>query len=139
MRTITIGASLVLALTLNGCAMRQVHQEDIDAWRGHPVADLEKHPVFITMRQVRFTASDGTLIVDVVNSRNVATCSGGGTTYGGSYNDFMNCMQHVTACHAVFYVRGGTIESVSAIGTGGMRCYTDATFRPGFSGVANIN
>ena len=30
MRTITIVAGLVLALTLNGCAIRQVHQEDLD-------------------------------------------------------------------------------------------------------------
>ena len=27
---------------------------------------------------------------------------------------------------------------VSAIGTGGLRCYTDASLRPSFSGSANV-
>jgi hypothetical protein len=32
---------------LSGCAT--VHQEDLDAWKGAPVAALETHPVFMTM------------------------------------------------------------------------------------------
>jgi hypothetical protein len=47
--------------------------------------------------------------------------------------------QYAKALRGRPYVsRDGIIDHVSAIGTGGMRCYTDASSRPGFSGSANI-
>ena len=55
-----------------------------------------------------------------------------------TYGSFANCMQGFAACHAVFYIKNGVIDHVSAIGTGGMRCYTNETIRPGFSGSANV-
>ncbi len=130
-----------LALVIAGCA--SVHQEDLDAWAGHPVSDLDKHPIFLTLPVVRTTATDGTEIRDYVNGRNVSQCSGGGTVFAGqvsmaTYSGFTNCMQNFAACHGIFYIKNGVIEHVSASGTGGMRCYTDATSRPGFSGSANI-
>jgi hypothetical protein len=133
-------AALVLLMS-TGCA--SVHQEDLDEWAGHPVSDLEKHPIFVTLPVVRTTATDGTEIRDYVNGRNVAQCSSGGTVFAGqvtmtTYNGFTNCMQNFAACHGIFYIKKGVIEHVSAIGTGGMRCYTDASSRPGFSGSANI-
>jgi hypothetical protein len=134
-------AMVGMCLALAGCA--SVHQEDLDAWVGHPVSDLEKHPIFLTLPVVQTTAADGTEIRDYVNGRNIASCSGGGTAFAGSvnfatYNSFTNCMQNFAACHAIFYIRNGVIERVSAVGTGGMRCYTNETFRPGFTGVAYI-
>jgi hypothetical protein len=120
-----------------------VHPEDLDAWAGHPVSDLDKHPILLTFPVVRTTAADGTEIRDYVNGRNVAQCSGGGTVFAGqvsmaTYSTFTNCMQNFAACHGIFYVKNGVIDHVSAIGTGGMRCYTDASMRPGFSGSANV-
>lgn len=125
------------------CACATVHQEDLDAWRGRPVSDLEKHPIFLTLPVVRTVASDGTEIRDYVNGRNVAECSGGGTMFSGqvqfaTYSNFVNCMQTFAACHAIFYIKNGIIDHVSGVATGGMRCYTNESMRPGFSGVANI-
>jgi hypothetical protein len=37
-----------IALALSTCAT--VHQEDLDAWAGHPVSELDVHPIFLTMR-----------------------------------------------------------------------------------------
>ena len=124
-----------------GCTA--VHQEDLDAWAGRPVSDLEKHPVFLTMRVVRTTASDGTEIRDYVNGRNIAECSTGGTVFAGqvdfaSYNNFTSCVQRFAACNNIFYVKNGIVERYSPIGTGGTRCYTDPSTRPGFAGAANI-
>src|SRR5579863_2289143 len=128
-------------LALSGCAA--VHQEDLDAWKGAPVAELEKHPFLMTLPVVRTVASDGTEIRRYINGRNIESCSGGGAVFKGvvdsaTYNTFSNCMQTFAACNAVFYIKDGHIQDVAAIGTGGMRCYTDETLRPGFRGSANV-
>jgi hypothetical protein len=124
-----------------GCA--SVHQDDLDTWRGRPVSDLEKHPIFVTFAVVRTVTSDGTEIRDYVNAQNVAQCSNEGSIFKGavnmaSYNSFMSCTQKIQACHAVFTIKSGTIESLSAIGTGGARCYSNESMRPGFSGSVNV-
>jgi hypothetical protein len=134
-------SALLLFLTVAGCAT--VHQEDLDVWVGHPVLDLDKHPILLTFPVVRTTAADGTEIRDYVNGRSVAQCSGGGSVFAGqvsmaTYSGFTNCMQQFAACHGIFYIKNGVIDHVSAIGTGGLRCYTDASMRPGFSGSANV-
>src|SRR5271170_6986939 len=118
----------MLCLALSGCAT--VHQEDLDSWKGVPVAELEKHPFLMTLPVVRTVATDGTEIRRYVNGRNIASCSGGGSVFNGivnmaTYSTFSNCMQTFAACNAVFYIKGGYIQDVAAIGTGGMRCYTD--------------
>jgi hypothetical protein len=132
---------LGVLLVFTGCAT--VHQEDLDAWGGRPVSDLEKHPILVTFPAVRTMASDGTEIRDYVNGKTVSQCSSGGTVFAGyvsmaTYSGFTNCMQNFAACHGIFYIKNGVIDHVSAIGTGGTRCYTDASLRPTFSGSANI-
>jgi hypothetical protein len=131
----------LLITFIGGCAT--VHQEDLDAWAGHPVADVDKHPIFLTFPVVRTTAADGTEIRDYVNGKNVSTCSSGGSVFAGqvslaTYSGFTNCMQSFAACHAIFYIKNGAIDHVSAVGTGGMRCYSNETMRPGFTGYAAV-
>ena len=133
--------ALIIATLITGCA--SVHKEDLDAWAGRPVSDLDKHPILLTFPVVRTTAADGTEIRDYVNGRNVAQCSGGGAVFAGqvnmaTYSTFNNCMQSFAACHGIFYIKNGIVERVSAVGTGGMRCYTNESIRPDFSGSANI-
>jgi len=135
-------AMLILStLMAFGCA--SVHQDDLDTWKGRPVSDIEKHPIFVTMPVVRTVTSDGTELRDYVNGQNVAQCSSGGTVFNGvvnmaSYNSFMSCTQKIQACHGIFTIKNGTVESLSAIGTGGARCYSNESMRPGFSGSVNI-
>jgi hypothetical protein len=133
--------AFAVSASLSGCAT--VHQEDLDAWAGRPVSDLDKHPIFVTQPVVRTVTPDGTEIRDYVNGKNVASCSSGGSVFAGqvnyaTYNSFTNCMQNFAACHGIFYIRNGIIDHLSAIGTGGMRCYTNEASRPGFSGSVNI-
>ena len=82
-----------------------VHQEDLDAWAGRPVSDLEKHPILMTLPVVRTTATDGTEIRDYVNGKTISQCSSGGTVFAGyvsmaTYSGFTNCMQNFAACQA---------------------------------------
>ncbi len=131
-----------VCLALSGCAT--VHQEDLDAWRGVSVTELETHPFFITLPVVRTVASDGTEIRRYVNGRNISACSAGGSVFTGgvvdmaSYNSFSTCMQNFAACNSIFYIRDGRVQNLVLLGTGGIRCYSNETLRPGFRGSANV-
>ena len=48
----------LVSLLLPGCAT--VRHEDLAAWRGRPVAELDRHPVFATLRLTKTYAADGT-------------------------------------------------------------------------------
>src|SRR5664279_1215886 len=115
-------------LALTGCAT--VHQEDLDPWAGVPV--------------VRTKAADGTEMRRYINGRNVASCSGGGSVFANTgvdmatYNTFSNCMQGFAACNSIFYIKDGRVQQVTLIGTGGARCYSNESLRPGFRGSVNI-
>jgi hypothetical protein len=94
--TIRFVAFVMGVIGLAGCA--RVHQEDLDAWRGVPVSELEAQPFFLTLPVVRTVTSDGTEIRRYVNGRNVSSCSGGGAVFKGTidsatYNTFSECMQ----------------------------------------------
>jgi hypothetical protein len=126
---------------LTNCA--GVRQVDLDAWKGQPVAALETHPVFVTMRLVRTVASDGTELRNYVNGKNIASCDGDGTVYAGpvnmaTYSTFTTCLSSFAACNNVFHIRNGRVESYTPIGSGGARCYTDEQLKPGFRGAVNV-
>lgn len=135
---IAAGIAIVSAA---GCAgVPRVHQDDLDAWQGRPVSDLEKHPVFLTIQAVRTKASDGTEIWNYVNGRNISQCVSGNASplsFSG-YKDFTACMQTVAACNNIFYIKDGEIERYTPIGTGGARCFTDKRVRPDFYGPTNL-
>jgi hypothetical protein len=131
-------AFVSLAL-VGGC----VSKEDLDAWQGVPVAELDKHPFFLTVPFVRTTASDGTEIRNYVNGQNVASCSGGGSIFKStvdmaSYSSFTSCMQRFQACNNIFYIKDGRVQQYIATGTGGAICMTNETLRPGYRGSRNF-
>jgi hypothetical protein len=130
-----------VALTLASCAA--VHQEDLQSWVGVPVDKLDKHPLFLTMQVVRTRTADGTEIRNYVNGRNIASCSSSGSVVAGyvdmaTYNQFSSCMQSFAACNNIFYIKDGVVTQVSPIGTGGLRCYTNEQYRPGFAGATDF-
>lgn len=129
-----------MALALASCAT--VRDEDLKSWEGQPVSALEKHPVFITMPVVRAQASDGTQIWNYVNGRGVSSCTTNAmanavTVNMATYSQFTQCMQTLAACNNVFYVKNGIVERYTPVGSGGMRCYTDARAQPGVVGPTN--
>lgn len=134
-------AAVLAVAMLMGCAT--VREADLDAWKGQPVAELDKHPVFLTVPAIRTKASDGTEIRNYVNGSNVSSCSSDGTVFAAtvsmaSYSEFTNCMASFAACNNIFYIRNGVVERYTPIGTGGARCYTDERLRPGFNSATNM-
>src|SRR6516165_9052093 len=72
----------------------------MQSWVGVPVAELDRHPIFLTMQVVRTRTSDGTEIRNFVNGRNVASCSGGGSAFAGyvdmtTYSQFTDCNANI--------------------------------------------
>lgn len=132
-----IGAALVLS----ACA--SVREVDLQSWIGHPVSELDRHPLFLTMQSVRTRAADGSEIRNYINGNMAASCSGGGAVSHGmidmaTYNTFTNCMQSFRACNNIFYISNGVVTQYTPIGTGGGLCYTDDRVRPGFSSASNF-
>jgi hypothetical protein len=130
----------IVALAVASCAT--VRDDDLRSWEGQPVSALEKHPVFITMPVVRARASDGTQIWNYVNGRGVSSCTANAmansfTVSMATYSQFTQCMQTFAACNNIFYVKNGIVERYTAIGSGGMRCYTDVRVRPGAASPTN--
>jgi hypothetical protein len=120
-----------------------VRQEDLQSWVGRPVADLDKHPIFLTMQSVRTRAADGTEIRNYVNGQDVSSCSGGGTIFAGTvdmatYSRFSSCSAGFAACNNIFYIKNGVVTQYTPVGTGGARCFTDERARPDFAGATNI-
>ena len=133
---------ILVVLLLAGCA--GIRQEDLDAWVGQPVLQLDKHPMFLTMPVVKTIATDGTEIRNYVNGRNFQDCwaqnsgnvTGNANPQGGSYVDYasfnssMNCSSGFMACNNLFYIKGGIVERYLPVGSGGARCFTDDRAKP---------
>lgn len=133
----------VCALLASIASCASVHPEDQAAWIGVPVAELDKHPIFLTMQDVRTVASDGTEIRNYVNGHNIASCSQNGSVYAdvidyASYREFTSCMSGFVACNNIFYIKNGLVTGYTPIGTGGARCFTDERSRPGYQSATNF-
>jgi hypothetical protein len=133
-----------LAVTIASCApLMGVREGDLEAWVGVPASELDRHPFFITVPLVKTVTPDGTEIRNYVNGRNFASCTNTGAVFGGTisfanYNSFTSCMANFAACNNIFYIKQGKVEAYVPVGTGGLRCYTDARLRPGFRAATNF-
>jgi hypothetical protein len=57
MKIVYLSVVFTCGTILSSCLT--VRPEDTQSWIGRPVADLDKHPVFLTMALVRTRTSDG--------------------------------------------------------------------------------
>lgn len=134
---------LCLAVVLfSGCAIRQVRQSDLDAWKDVPVEALDTHSLFLTFPMVKTITESGVEIRVYSNKVGISRCaqnafgtknsslSGTGNTAQGmsyqNFNLFQNCSSQIVGCDAVFYIRDSKVLEVKAVG----KCYTDETGRP---------
>ena len=133
---------VLISLGLSGCL--SVREQDVMSWVDRPVSDLELHPVFNTIPVVKTKTSDGTEIWNYVNVVTTGNCFGNLSSVGSyqtyeTYTAFSNCISRKGACNNMFYVKNGRVLKYVPVGSGGVRCYTDETLQPGFSGATNFN
>lgn len=119
---------ICLVMALSGC--KTVRQEDLDAWRGAPLSDLETHALLnsipVEVRQI----SGGRFLYIYTNSATTTTpiqCQSGRTIsgvgrqtqcYGGNERTFTCSNQFITnSTHVLQYIPVGD-------------CYTDCSIRP---------
>ena len=133
--------ALIVLVFLCGCTTTA--NEDLNAWIGQPVSELDKHPVFLIFPVLRTTAADGTEIRDYVNGHNFEACFAGRTEFPDPVDFWRHALVLRTAYRNfphgqnIFYIKDGLVERVSATSTGGARCDPNESLRPGFLESAN--
>lgn len=119
-------ALLSVITFFSGCSiLRKVHSEDLQAWQGVHVSELETHPAYSVMNLRKQELSTGDLLFDYIDSKTYTedidcntnsgqtTCSGGET--------------YTVSCHHQFFVKDNKIREYRTLGK---RCFTDCSRRP---------
>ncbi len=116
---------LLLATVITSCALRGIRQDDLDAWKGVDLIELETHQLFSTVPLQKNDLSDGTTLYNYSNSNshtNPVNC------FTNAYG-YTNCSGGDTStvtCSNQFFVKNKKVLSYRAIGS----CYTDCSVRP---------
>ncbi len=121
-----INKIIITLLFCSSCAnvsiWKSVKQEDLNAWKGVDLIELETHPLFTTLPFTKRLLSDDSELHIFNNSRtasvncnhdkflNTTSCSGGDTI----------------TCSNQFFVKNGKVIEYRPVG----KCYTDCSTRP---------
>lgn len=121
-----VGAVAVLA----GCAT--VRQEDLDAWKGVSVEELDTHTLFLTVPMTRTFTSQGIEVRNYTNGKAAAACVTNGSSKSAgaktSGTAFSTCTSQDVVCNNLFYIQGGKVIEYAPVG----QCFTDERVRPQF-------
>lgn len=115
---------IILALLVTSCAT--VKTEDVDAWRGAPLTELETHPVFTTMNLKKEKLSDGRIMYDYVDKSTQRTDRHCYVERRSGYRSCSGGDVLTYECHNQFFVRGKVVEQYRPTGS----CATDCSLRP---------
>ena len=128
---VRMAVTLAFLVSLASCAtVRQVRQQDLDAWVAMPAEALDTHSFFITVPMYRTVTASGIEIRNYANGYDVASCFGnaGANRVGGyvNANAFTTCSSGRIVCNNIFYIKDGKVIEYAPTG----RCYTDETVQP---------
>lgn len=128
---------ICLVIGLSGC--KTVRQEDLDAWRGAPLSDLETHYLFNTLpvevRQISggkflyiYTNSKTTkpLFPSTVSCRSTSSLIGGTQQTQCSKDNVFGGEPTTKTCSNQFITTTTTVLEYRPVG----QCYTDCSIRP---------
>ena len=123
---------ITLTLFINGCAGMLVRQEDLDAWVGVSVEELDTHSFFLTVPVAKTITDSGIEIRVYSNKKNISSCFGTGNIDGKAYSndaDFtaiQNCSSGLVGCDNIFYIKDKKVLEYKPVG----RCKTAAFLQP---------
>lgn len=117
---------MILLFMLTGCiTFPKVRPEDLEAWRGAPLIDLESHPLFSSLPLEKRSLSNGDelwIYKNLVGS--AVNCQEG--AFG------VNCQEgaKVRGCMNQFIVSGGVVKEYRPVAIHIISCFTDCRTRP---------
>ena len=123
---------ITLALFLNGCAKLAVRQEDLNAWVGVSVEELDTHSLFLTLPVAKTITDSGVEVRVYSNKQNISSCFDTGNLDGKAYSNdatftaIQNCSSRIVGCDNIFYIKDKMVVEYKPVG----QCYTDATLQP---------
>ena len=123
---------VVLALLLYGCAGNMVRQQDLDAWVGVSVDELDTHSFFLTLPVSKTITESGIEVRVYSNKQNVSSCFDTGNIDGKAYSNdasftaIQNCSSRIVGCDNIFYIKDRKVLEYKPVG----QCYTDETTQP---------
>ncbi len=122
---------ILLCCALGGCLHnKDVRRDDLNAWKGVPVEELESHYMFSQIHMVKTLQDSGLEIRDYMNKQGINSCDKYGLINGymspENFDAFSNCTSQLIGCDNIFYIRDGKVLKYTPVGL----CFTDDTSRP---------
>lgn len=128
-RVVAICAAGVLVACAEEPRTPTIHEDDVDAWRGAPLIDLETHSVFASQpREIR-QLSDGRqmwLLRSCNSLQHDVTCRSGPGGFGTVATRCAGGHSETTCCTKQFLVRASQVERLQMNGN----CMTSCASRP---------
>mgnify|MGYP003685486873 CR=1 FL=1 len=127
---------VVLALFLYGCAGNMVRQQDLDAWVGVSVDELDTHSFFLTLPVSKTITESGIEVRVYSNKQNVSSCFDTGNIDGKAYSNdasftaIQNCSSQIRGCDNIFYIKDGIVKEYKPVGTPKGFCKTEEFLQP---------
>ena len=112
---------------LTSCApVKQVRQQDLDAWKGVSVEALDTQSFFLTLPMIKTTTESGVEIRVYPNKTMIGSCGRLGTVSYSAFQSFQTCSSQLVGCDNIFYIRDKKIIEYKPVG----RCWTDESIAP---------
>jgi hypothetical protein len=114
---------IILFFLLTSFLLSCVSTEDLNAWKGVPVNQLDTHSFWVTIPLIKTQTANGIEIRNYRNGRFASSC------YANSYlpyQVFVNCNSGEIVCNNLFYIKDGIVLEYKPVG----RCRTARFLQP---------
>jgi hypothetical protein len=123
-------AVTILALAASCASVPPAPQQDLAAWKGASVEELDAHTFFKTVPMFRTKTDGGTEIRNYAYGYNFGECFGqaGASKFGDFVheNDFITCSSSRIVCNNIFYIKEEQVLDYAPTG----RCDIDEKVLP---------
>jgi hypothetical protein len=123
-------AMIILAMGVSCASVPPAPQQDLAAWKGASVEELDAHTFFKTVPMFRTKTDSGTEIRNYAYGYNFGECFGqaGASKFGDFVheNDFITCSSSRIVCNNIFYIKEEQVLEYAPTG----RCDIDEKVLP---------
>ncbi len=120
----------IIALAASCASVPPAPQQDLNAWEGVSVEELDAHTFFKTVPMFRTKTDSGTEIRNYAYGYNFGECFGqaGANKFGDfvNENEFITCSSSRIVCNNIFYIKEEQVLEFAPNG----RCEANEKFMP---------